>query len=207
MRWNSGWDELIRPVAELSRYPAASRMSIISARVIFLPAARVTITWSRSDDMAPAGGCQRSRSSVVQPAARIAAARSASDTGSRSRKRRDRATAAAIVGSVSGPTAVRRRRAVLATANCAEDNEPPSSSGVTDRGELRPSQAEGGRDPDPAQVIIIRGGVPFRLDHHQRGEGLLDAGSPDSGGVVRDRGGGDVMPSGDVRERTSAVDQ
>ena len=39
------------------------------------------------------------------------------------------------------------------------------------------------------------------------GEGLLDAGSPDSGGVVRDRGGGDVMPSGDVRERTSAVGQ
>jgi len=81
VRWNSGWDELIRPVAELSRYPAASRMSIISAWVRSRPAASATITRYRSGTTTPAGGCHRSAGPRVHPTAVNAATRSLCDKG------------------------------------------------------------------------------------------------------------------------------
>ena len=57
---NSGWEELIRPVAELSRYPSVSRMSFISARVRSLPLASAAITFYRSGGITPEGVAEKS---------------------------------------------------------------------------------------------------------------------------------------------------
>ncbi len=81
VRRNSGWDELIRPVAELFWYPADIRMPIISARVRSRPVASATITRYRSGSTTPAGGCQRSVGPRVHPTAVNAATRSLCDKG------------------------------------------------------------------------------------------------------------------------------
>ena len=57
IRSNRGWEELIRPVAELRVYPALIRISIIEARVRSRPAARSTITRYRSGTGTSGGAC------------------------------------------------------------------------------------------------------------------------------------------------------
>src|SRR5450755_2754511 len=76
VRWNSGCEELSRPAAELGRYPAAGRMSIIWWRLRSRPAAASTTARYLPGAAAPGGGCQRPSGPGAEPAAVSAAARS-----------------------------------------------------------------------------------------------------------------------------------
>ena len=57
-RWNSGWEEDIRPFAELRLYPAVISTSIMSARVRSRPAPVAAITRYRSGAVTPGGAAQ-----------------------------------------------------------------------------------------------------------------------------------------------------
>ena len=146
----------------------------------------------------PAG---RSR---VHPTAVNAAARSLSDKGFRARKRRVRVIAAASVGRSSGPTAASTRAAARATVRCPAGTAPTGAGSSTARGRGG-GQPQGGGDPDPAQVVVARRGRPGRLRDQRRRQREPAAGGPDGGDVVGDGAGGDVVPGGDLHQRTGRV--
>ena len=181
-------------------------MLIISCRVSFRSPAAITMPRSWSVGVAPAGGCHRWSSSTVQPTAISATARSLSDRGFRSRKRRPRVTAAWMVGSVRGPAAVRTRRPARATESRAMGKV------LLSRGGRRIRRAGSGwRTPRVAAMRVRPMWSSCGVDGRSAsamsvgGRCLSGAGRAEQRNVVRHRAGCDLMPGGDRSQILSGV--
>jgi len=198
VRRNNGWDELIRPVAVVSRYPAASRMSIISARVRSRPAARATITRCRSGAETPPGGstrrpgpgCTRPRSTrrSDRRATRVCGPETpgACDRGGQGRQ---------IHGPAAAITRAAARATVLCSAGIAPARPDSSSTGPPGRAGL------GCWRSAPAQVIVARHGRTGCLHDQRRRQREPGTGGADGRDVVGDMRG-HAVAAGDLSQVT-----